>query len=44
MAHKMAAKEERVYCVFFSYVNISEIFTSEICFNCNECLFVIDNM
>ena len=25
MASKMAAEEERFYCVFFSYINISEI-------------------
>ena len=29
---------------FFSYVNISEIFMSEISLNCNECLFLIYNM
>ena len=41
MASKMAAKEERFYCVFFSYINISEIFMSEFCFDCNECFFCI---
>ena len=40
MASKMAAKEERFYCGFFSYINISEIFMSEICFNCNKCMFL----
>ena len=44
MASKMAAKEESFYCVFFSYINIPEIFMSEICFNCNECLFLIYDM
>ena len=45
MASKMAAKEERFYCVlFFSYINISEIFMSQICFHCNECfLYIICN-
>ena len=38
MASKMAAEEERFDCGFFSYINLSEIFMSEICFNCNECL------
>ena len=34
MPSKMAAKEERFYCVcFFSYINISEDFISEICLN-----------
>ena len=31
MASKMAAKDEIIYCVFFSYINIAEIFMSEIC-------------
>ena len=31
MASKMAAKDERIYCGFFSYINISEMFMSEIC-------------
>ena len=34
-------QEEIFYCVFFSYINISDIFMSEICLNCNECLFLI---
>ena len=45
MASKMAAKERRFYCWFFSYINISEIFMSEICFNCNEFfLYIICNL
>ena len=40
MASKMATKEDRFYCGFFSYINISDILMSEICFNCNECLFL----
>ena len=44
MASKMAAKERSFYCGFFPYINISEIFMNEICFNCNECfLYIICN-
>ena len=43
MAPKMAAKEIRFYCGGGggSYINISEIFMNEICFNCNECFSYI---
>ena len=44
MASKMAAKEERFYCGFISFINISEIFMSHIFFLCNErFLYIICN-
>ena len=44
MASKIAATEERFYSGFFSYINISEFFMSEMCFDCNECfLYIIFN-
>ena len=51
MASKMAAKEERLYRGGgggggggFIHKYIFKIFMSEICFNCNECLFLIYNI
>ena len=46
MASKMAAIQERFYCfiLFFIHKYIFEIFGSEMCFICNECLFLINNI
>ena len=45
MASKLATKEEIFYCFCFLYINghkyIFEIWMNEICFNCNECSFLI---
>ena len=30
-------QRRKILLCFLSYINISEIFMSEICFNCNEC-------
>ena len=43
--HSRWLPKKNDFIVLFSYINISMRFLmSEICFNCNECLFLIYNM